>query len=571
MTLSPTPVEAAPPRWRFVPGDLDAGSLGALETWFERLLARPLPDTASLERWLEDESELMSRVSAELARRYVAMTCHTDDPAAKERYLTFERDVMPRVKVLGDQLDAKFLASPGLPGLDLRRYAVLVRKRRSAKEIFRPQNVPLQTEEAEVQTRQQALMGSLTVHFQGKEHTLQQMAVYGEDQDRGLRERAYRASLDTRRRAWPELLEIYDRLVRLRTTIAANAGFPDYVPYRFRELQRFDYDAATCRRFHDAIAEAVVPAVERCNAARRARLGLPALRPWDLEVDPDGAPPPRPFATEPELIALASRLFARVDPRFAGEFQILVQNRLLDLMSRKGKAPGGYQYTLEDVRLPFVFANSVGLHHDLQTLLHEGGHAFHAILSRDEPLLAYREAPIEFAETASMSMELMGLEHAEEVYPRETARRVRRKHLEGLLRIFPWIASIDSFQLWVYEHPHADAAARCRAWVDIRARFAPGIDWSGLEDALAHSWTAQMHLFVHPLYYIEYGIAQVAALQVWRSYRHGPRDAVAAYRRGLALGGTRPLPELFAAAGVRFDLSPNMLHELVAEVEAAMA
>jgi len=554
------------PQWKFVRADLDAGDLAALEPAFAELQQRPLLTADQLENWLLDESELQSRIGAELARRYIRMTCHTDDPAAQQGYLLMEQQVLPRVKLLADALDTRFLSAPALAQVGDGRFDVLVRKRKTQSEIFRPANTELQKQEAELQTRQQALMGSVTVQFDGKAHTLQQMAPYYESQDRGLRERAFRAALAERRKLWPELEQVYDQLVALRTGMAHNAGFPDYTPYRFLDLQRFDYTPAMCFDFHRAVAECVVPAVQELDQQRRQKLGIERLRPWDLEVDPSGRPPFRPFTSEPELIALCRTVFAAVDPRFGAEFDVLVQRQLLDLMSRKGKAPGGYQYTLEDDRLPFIFANSVGVHQDVQTLLHEGGHAFHAILSRHHDLLAYRDSPIEFAETASMSMELLGLEHLTASYTAAEASAAYRKHLEGVLRTLPWIASIDAFQHWVYGHPQHTRGERQAAWLQIRARFAPDVDYSGLEDALALQWTAQTHLFNHAFYYIEYGIAQVAALQVWRNYRSDPRAAVDAYRRALALGGSRPLPELFATANVKFDLSPAMLRGLVADV-----
>lgn len=560
----------APPQWHFVPADLDAGDLGALRKLFEALRSRDVTTTAQIERWLRDDSELQSRIAAELARRYIAMTCHTEDEVAKERYLTFERDVLPQVKVLSDTLNRKFLDHPATAGLDPGRYGVLLRQRRNARDIFRAENTALESQEAELQTRQQSTMGSITVTFEGREHTLQQMAPYYEKQDRDLRRRAFLASMQARRPHRETLEDIFDQLIGLRSQMGRNAGFDSYTPLRFKQLQRFDYTAETCLQFHEAVANAVVPAVTRLNEQRRRKLGYETLCPYDLEVDPDGRPPLRPFESEPQLNDLVARVFAEVDPRFADEFAILRDNGLLDLMSRKGKAPGGYQYSLEDVRLPFIFANSVGTHHDVQTLLHEGGHAFHSILSRDEPLIGYRDAPIEFCETASMSMELMGLEEMAEVYGKEQARRVRSHHLEGLLRIFPWIASIDSLQHWVYANPGHSREERKAQWLAIRARFAPGLDYTGIEDALAYGWTGQGHLFNHPFYYIEYGIAQIAALQVWQRYRQDPASAVADYRQALALGGSRPLPELFAAAGVGFDVSERMLARLVADVETAI-
>jgi oligoendopeptidase F len=564
--MKPSPIQ-----WQFVASDLDVGDVGNLEPWFQKLLERPLDSPSALEQWLIDESELMSLVGAALARRYVAMTCDTENEEKKQAYLAFEQDVMPRVKVLSDQLDRHFLASPAIAELDQDRYHVLIRQRRTHSEIFRPQNTELQQHEAELQTRQQAIAGSTTVEFDGKTLTLQQMAPYYESQDRAVREQAWRAALAARSERWPDLEDIFDKMIGLRTSMANNAGFDNYTPYRFLELGRFDYTAEDCMQLHAAVEQCVVPAVEQLDASRMAKLGLSALRPWDLEVDPEGRPPHRPFETQPELEQLARRVFDRIDPRFAADFDVLAENSLLDLMSRKGKAPGGYQYQLEDVRLPFIFANGVGVHHDMQTLLHEGGHAFHSMLCRDHALLAFRDYPIEFAETASMSMELLGLENLEAAYAPEDARAARRKHLSGLLRILTWICSIDSFQHWLYGNPGHTREERREAWVQIRRRFAPGLDWSGLEDALAMQWIGQGHLFGHAFYYIEYAIAQLASLQIWSNYRRDGKAAVEAYRAACKLGGSVTLPRLFETAGARFDLSADSLQLLVDDVLATIA
>ena len=562
------PKSFAAPEWHFAPADLDAGSLAALVPLFDRLAARRLETAEELERWLRDESELMARIGAEQARRYVRMTCNTEDAAAKAAYLAMEQDVIPEVRTRSDALDKKLLASPGLAALSGVAYEVLLRRRRTQSELFRAANTELQKQEAELQTRHQSIMGGISVAFDGKRLTLQQLGPYYENLDRDVRERAFRAALAARSAVWPQLEAIYDQLIGLRTQIARNAGFATFTPYRFRELGRYDYDESACRRLHDAIAECVVPAVRELDRARARRLGLPMLRPWDFEVDPEGRPPLRPFRTEPELIALVRRLVGEVDPRFADDLDALVAAQLLDLMSRPGKAPGGYQYQIEDDRVPFIFANGVGLHHDVQTLLHECGHAFHSLLCRDHDLLAFRDYPIEIAETASMSMELMGLEHLGTVYADDDRRRTYRKHLEGLLLTLTWIASIDAFQHWVYGKPQHTHDERRTAWLDIRRRFAGEADWSGFEEAMAMQWIGQTHLFNHAFYYIEYAIAQLGALQIWRNYRRDARATVAAYRRALALGGTRPLPELFAAGGIRFDMSARTVRELVDDVVA---
>lgn len=554
-----------PPTWSFVPADLDAGSLQALQPWFDQLAARPLDTAADAAAWLRDESELQAMIGATQARRYVRMTRNTADAEAKAAYLELEQQVMPQVKVLSNALDRRFLESPGAALLPP-DYEVLMRRRRTHTELFRAANTDLQHQEAELQMRQQALMGGIKVELDGKVLTLQQVAPWLELQDRATRERAWRAALQARQAHWPELEGLYDQLVALRTQMARNADHQVYTSYRFLELGRYDYDQTTCRQLHDAIADCVVPAVRELDRRRAKALGLPRLRPWDLEVDPEGLPPLRPFQDQSELIGLCQKLLGAVDPTFATALGELDRLGLLDLMSRPGKAPGGYQYQLEDERLPFVFANSVGLHHDVQTLLHESGHAVHSLLCRHFDLLAYRDYPIEVAETASMSMELLGLEHLTTVYQPQDARRIYRKHLEGILRTLTWIASIDAFQHWVYDRPRHTGEERRVAWLDLRRRFGGEVDWQGLDDALAMQWIAQTHLFNHPLYYIEYGIAQLAALQVWRRYRAQPAAAVAGYQRALGLGGSRPVPELFAAMNVRFDLSPAMLRELVGDV-----
>jgi oligoendopeptidase F len=566
--MHPVTATLRAPQWNFVPPAFDAGDLAHLEPLFARLEQRDLPDAAAAEAWLRDESELLARIGAEQARRYVAMTCDTEDATKKQRYLDLEQKVMPRVKTLADKLDKRFLASKGCAQLDPQRFAVLLRKRKTQSELFREENTALQQEESELQTRQQAILGGITVEFEGKTHTLQQMAPYYESQDRDLRERAWRASLAARQQKWEELEEIYDALIGLRQRMAKNAGYTSYTPFRFLELGRYDYDTAACKGLQDAIAQCVVPAVVELDRARAQKLSIAALRPWDLEVDLDGKPPLRPFETEQQLIDLCRKLFAQVDPRFAAEFETLIDHKLLDLMNRKGKATGGYQYQLEDIRLPFLFVNGVGLHGDVQTLLHEGGHAFHSILCRDFDLLAFRDYPIEFAETASMSMELLGLEHLSSVYSSDDAKAARKKHLEGILRILTWIASIDAFQHWVYANEGHTRDQRRDAWRAIRARFEPHLDWSGIEHALAMQWIAQSHLFNPAFYYVEYGIAQLAALQVWSNYRKDKKAAVASYRSALALGGSKTLPELFATANVAFDLSVEKLRALVADVMA---
>jgi oligoendopeptidase F len=357
--------------------------------------------------------------------------------------------------------------------------------------------------------------------------------------------------------------DLFDRMVALRQEIAHEAGFPSFTEYAYRVRERFDYGVAEAEAFQDAIEKVVVPLARRIQEERRQALGVPALKPWDLSVDPLGRPPLRPFSDVEKLAEGAQAIFSDVDPELGAQFAYLRSNGLLDLANRKGKAPGGYQTTLEDDRLPFIFMNAVGVDGDVRTLLHEGGHAFHALASRGEPLASYRESPIEFCEVASMSMELLGARDLKLFYDEADSNRSYRQLLEGIVTILPWIATVDAFQHWVYAHPGQTRLERRAAWVALLDRFGGSVDWSGHEDARSNGWHRQLHIFLYPFYYIEYGIAQLGALQIWRRSLIDRAGAVADYRKALAIGGARPLPQLFEAAGAKFEFSEASLGPLM--------
>jgi oligoendopeptidase F len=397
------------------------------------------------------------------------------------------------------------------------------------------------------------------------------MARYLEEPDRALRQQAWELVADRRLQEAEKFEHMFDQLAGLREKIAANAAFANYREHAFRAMCRFDYTAEDCLRFHDAIEREVMPALRELQGERRRQLNLDKLRPWDLAVDPLNRPPLRPFERVDQMVAASHEIFRRLEPELARGFQSMNELRLLDLANRKGKAPGGYQSTLAEARLPFIFMNAVGVQRDVETILHEAGHAFHSLAARGEDLYAYRHAPIEFCEVASMSMELLGNEFLEAFYPAPEARRARRDHLEGIIEVFPWIATVDAFQHWIYTHPGHSRAERTAAWLALMDRFGGEVDWSGCEPARASLWHRQLHIFLHPFYYVEYGIAQLGALQVWANAKRDQAGALAAYRRALTLGGSRPLPELFSAAGCRFDFSAETVKPLVALVRQELA
>ena len=558
---------------QFVPADASLGDWAQLSPLFDRLEGRAARcgSAADLERWLLDWGELSAAIDEESSRRYIAMTCHTDDAGAKQSYLEFVEHVEPQLKSRQFKLSEIYLAHPLRAQLPKQRYEVLDRDTKVHVELFRQENVPLETEETKLGQQYQEITGSLTVKFRGEEKTLPQMAKVLEEPDRALRQEAWELVASRRLQEADKFEDIFDQMVKLREKIAANAGFPNYLEYAFRARGRFDYTPADCRQFHAAVETEIMPVVRELQATRRAQLQLPSLRPWDMEVDPFNRPPLKPFADAGQMVSRTQSIFERLDSTLAGGFQTMRDLRLLDLDNRKGKAPGGYQCSLNESRLPFIFMNAVGVQRDVETMLHEAGHAFHALATRPEPIYSYRHAPIEFCEVASMSMELLGNEHLEEFYPTPEANRARRTHLEGIVKFFPWMATVDAFQHWIYTHPGHARAERSAAWLELMDRFGGSTDWSGYDKARANLWHRQLHIFLHPFYYVEYGIAQLGALQVWANSRRDKAGALGAYQQALALGGSRPLPELFQAAGCRLEFSAKTIRPLVELVKGELA
>jgi oligoendopeptidase F len=558
---------------RFVPQTFDPSDFAQIEPLYRKLLDRPLELSADVEQWLLDFSELSSAVDEYGSRRYIDKSCHTDDPEIEKRFMQFVEEVEPRIKPLYFEMQKKCLAASAIMP-EGARYKMIVRKWLPDVELFREANVPIETQITRIVNDYDKICGSMMVEFDGKERTLQQMARYQEQTDRPVRERAWRTTTARRVQDHQAIEGIFDQLLKLREQVAANAGMPDYRAFVWKGYKRFDYTPEQCLQFADAIAGVCVPLVRKLDAKRRTDLKLDTLRPWDSKVDPQNLPPLEPFKDGETTIFVdkTKAIFDRLSPELADDFESLRRNKNLDLESRKGKQPGGYQATLEESRQPFIFMNAAGLQRDVETLLHEGGHAFHTLAARDEPLAFLRSAPMEFCEVASMSMELLGSEHFDLFYPDPAeAARARRVKLEEVIRFFPWMATIDSFQHWLYLHPNHTPEERTTEWRRLLSRFGGDVDWTGLESIRDCSWQMQLHLFHAPFYYIEYGIAQVGALQLWMKAKEDPHRALANYRAALGLGGTRSLPELFAAAGIRFDFSEKTLRPLMAAVEQELA
>jgi oligoendopeptidase F len=551
----------------FVPADLDPADLAQTEPLYEKLAGAAISSVAELEQWLLDASDLEAAIDELHSRRYIAHTCHTDDAEIERSYLQFVEQIEPRLKPWGFEIKKKLVHDSHATALDRARFGMLVRSWANAVDLYREQNIPLETQETRLFAEYGKITGAMMIDHRGERRTVQQMAKLLDEPDRAVRREAFELIQDRRARDRQQLDDLFAELLSIRSEIARNAGFESYREHAFRRRERFDYSPADCLRFGDAIAEVCVPLVESLDRARRDALGVARLRPWDLTVDVTGRPALRPFEEGQIDVFLAKTgtMFRRISPRLGELFDRLEPGRNLDLDSRRGKRPGGYQASLEVSRQPFIFMNAVGTRRDVETLLHEGGHAFHFLEASREPVVFLRHAPMEFCEVASMSMELLGSAHLEVFYTPDDAARARRAMLEGIVRFLPWMAAIDGFQHWLYTHPGHSAQDRTAAWLAIHDRFSSReVDWSGFEDARAWRWQPQLHLFGMPFYYIEYGIAQLGAIQVWLGSRRDSEGALSALLGAFALGGTRTLPELFEAAGIRFDLSRRTLEPLMA-------
>lgn len=534
-----------------------------LRPFYEELAKRPLDGEAAA-AWLEDWSRLTDLIAEAYALTVFDYTCNTADPRLEAANLRFGVEIAPRVQEQEVRLAARLLdAGFARPGLE-----TMLERFRNQRELFREENVPLFATLEHLSSDYQRLTGTMTARWEDEEVPVPRILPHLEVQDREVRERAFSALYRPYVERRDEMASIFDRMLAARQQVARNAGYESYLDFGHREKNRFDYSPRDCVRWQDAVERSVVPVVARLRERRRERLGVSTLRPWDLTCDPDGLDPLRPFTAGEELIEGAARIFERLDPELGSQFRVMSSERLLDVDSRPGKAPGGYQNELAVRRRPIIFMNASGIQRDVETLLHESGHSFHAFATFDIEPSFQRFPGSEMAELASMSMELLAaplLGRSEGGYYSDAdARRARRAHLEGVLTVLPHIASVDAFQHWLYkEEAAADRDERDRAWLTIRERFDPAVDWSGLEAERVARWYYQHHFFTHPLYYIEYGLAQFAALQVWRNALGDPAGALRAYREALALGATRPLPELYGTAGAHLLFDPELMAELM--------
>jgi oligoendopeptidase F len=549
----------------YLPQDFKLSDWSSLQGFFDELLQRPLNSKSDLEKWLEDMSEVEAVIGEDAAWRQIRMTCDTENKELEKAFEYFVLEIQPKIQPYADKLNRKLVESPYTSELDQKEFHTYLRSVKKSIELFREENIPLQAETAVLGQQYGIITGKMTIEVQGKEYTLQQASKFLESHDRNLREEVYRKMQERRVQDKDQLNDLFSKLVEKRDQIAKNAGFENYRDYKFAELGRFDYKKEDCFQFHDAITTHVMPLVDFIYDRKRQKLGLSSLKPWDTEAEPEGIKPLSPFQTGDELVDKTIRCFNEMDPFFADCLKKMKDMGRFDLDSRKGKAPGGYNCPLEETGAPFIFMNAAGQMHDVTTMVHEGGHAVHSFLSHKLKLTSFKQYPMEIAEVASMAMELMSMDHWDVYFDNaDDLKRAKEHQLERVITIFPWIATIDKFQHWIYENPNHSVEERAENWRRILNDYTSiAIDVTGLEEYRKYSWQRQLHLFEVPFYYIEYGIAQLGAIGLWKQYKENKQQAIANYTKALALGGTRTLPELYQAAGLKFSFSPDYISELM--------
>ncbi len=553
----------------FLPTDFTITTWENLEPFFKNLEERPLYSLADLEQWLKDNSELEAVISEDACWRQIKMTCDTENKALEESFTFFMMEIQPKVQPYADKLNKKLIACAFTKELDPEKYFTYIRNVKKSIDLFREANIPLQAELSVMQQQFGVISGKMTVEVKGQEYTLQQAAKFLEDADRSLREEVYRKINERRFQDKKELNSLFSSLLNKRQQVAVNAGYKNYRDYRFAELGRFDYTKEDCFQFHEAVKLHVMPLVNQLYEAKKKKLGLPSLHPWDVEAEPAGTSPLHPFKTSEELTQKTIACFDAMKPFFGDCLRKMKAMGHLDLESRKGKAPGGYNCPLAESGAPFIFMNAAGQLDDVTTMVHEGGHAIHSFLAHELELNGFKEYPMEIAEVASMAMELFSMNHWDVFFDsKEELTRAKEQQLERVITIFPWIATIDKFQHWIYENPGHTEEERAAQWITILEEFtSPVIDFSGLDEYRTYSWQRQLHLYEVPFYYIEYGIAQLGAIGLWQQYQQNPEKAFTNYISALSLGGTKTLPALFDAAGLKFDLSPRHIQQLMGFVK----
>lgn len=550
----------------FVENNLVIDSWNSIESYYKNLAERPLLTQTDFDTWLSDRSELDAILEEDAAWRYIKMTVDTTKEELTKAYTFFVTEIQPKLAPWEDKLNKKFIDSSfSDPTNKPTEFKIYHRSVSSALRLFREENIPLEATINEKSQEFGSISGAQTIQHEGNTITMQKAATFLKNKNEDVRKAVFEKMMERRSEDIDKLDNLFTELVQLRHQVATNAGFKSFRDYKFEALGRFDYTVKDCVDFHSAIKSEIVPIVKQMQQQKLEKLNKDKFKPWDLDFDSDGLEPLKPFEDGDEMLKGTISLLNKIDPFFGESIQTMADMNYLDLDSKPGKAPGGYNYPLYEIGVPFIFMNAVGAQRDLVTMVHESGHAVHSFLSRDLKLTSYKNVPSEVAELASMAMELLSMEEWSAFYDENDVKRAKREQIETMLKILPWVATIDEFQHWIYENPFHSKEERTQKWIELGVEYGTGLtDWTGYESSRETAWQRQMHLFEVPFYYIEYGFAQLGAIGVWKNSLTDFKQTIENYKSALTLGYTRSIPEIYEVAGVKFDFSQKYIKDTAA-------
>ncbi|MCU5605147.1 M3 family oligoendopeptidase [Bacillus cereus] len=548
---------------------IDISNVLQLEKTLSTLLNKIISSKLDLENWLKEQSKVIWDIEEQLRSHYIAFQCNTDDEEIKD---TFEHDqqfVKPLLKRYQNLLDNKYLESPFRMELDSNVYGLLDTKIKNAQKLFCEENIELEIQEDKLVTEYFEITGGLSGIWDGEEKTITELQSYLQDSNRDTRKKAKTIISEQFLSVEKELQNILNQLIEIRHQKAKNIQLENYRDYMFKKYERFDYSAKDCYELAESIRKYVVPLKDKILLEKKDKLQVDTLRPWDVSAVTPDQKVLKPIANENDLIEKSTHIFNKLDVEFSALLNRMYKHNCLDLTSRKGKAAGGFCEYLPASQLSYIFMNLNYTQDDIVTFIHEMGHSIHNELIKPLKLRQYIEIPAETAELASMTMELFSLNYWDTFYTdKKDLKQAKINFFKDVISYLPIMLIVDQFQHWLYENPSHTSEERNEKYLQLQKHYQSSvIHIDGYENWIATSWLPVLHIFEVPFYYIEYAIAQLGALQMYKQYKEDPKQALENYKKALSLGSSQSIKEVYDAAGIRFDFSGETIKELMLFVE----
>lgn len=551
---------------------IDISNVLELENTLSTLLNEMISSKLELENWLKKQSTFIWEIEEQLRSHYIAFQCNTDNKEIKDTFEYDQKYVRPLLKRYQNSFDTKYLESPFRMELDPKTYSLLDKKIKNAQTLFCEKNIDLEVNEDKLVTEYFEITGGLTTLWNGEEKTITELQSYLQDPDRHIRKKAKTLISETFLSVEDKLQHILNELIVIRDQKAKNIQLHNYRDYMFKKHERFDYTPEDCYELAESIRKYVVPLIDKIYNKKKSELQVESLRPWDLKATAPNQKVLKPIEKASDLIEKSSHILHKLDHEFSALLERMHKNNCLDLESRKGKGPGGFCEYLPASQLSFIFMNLNHTHYDVTTFLHEMGHSIHNDCMKQLELQKYLEIPSESAELASMTMELFSMEYWDTFYEnKEEFIEVKLEFFKDIVKYLPQMLIVDQFQHWMYENPNHTAKERNEKYLELHNTYQSNIvNIEGYENWVATGWLPVLHIFEIPFYYIEYAIAQLGALQMYKQYKENPKQALENYKKALSLGSSKSLTEVYEAAGIRFDFSGEIIKELMLFVEGEL-